>query len=110
MDRIIIGDRIRECRERKKLTQTELAELAHISVRSLSDIENGKVSPKCENVVNISKALNEPLADLVIGITDRKGNSFFNGVIESIVDFTDEDLQCLMRIIQFYKTEKSLNN
>lgn len=46
MDIVLIGKRIREYREAKKLTQAALAELADISERTLSDIENGKVTPK----------------------------------------------------------------
>ena len=45
MDIVLIGKRIREYREAKKLTQAALAELADISERTLSDIENGKVTP-----------------------------------------------------------------
>ena len=65
MDIVLIGKRIREYTEAKNLTQAALAELAYISERTLSDIENGKVTPKCENLINISRALCEPLVDIV---------------------------------------------
>ena len=35
----------KECRESAKLSQEQAAELLHISVRSLSDYENGKTVP-----------------------------------------------------------------
>ena len=108
MDIVLIGKRIREYTEAKNLTQAALAELADISERTLSDIENGKVTPKCENLVNISRVLCEPLADIVMGLNELRENSLYDRITQSIADFTDEDLQCLIRIIQFYKTEKGI--
>lgn len=46
----------KECRESAKLSQEQAAELLHISVRSLSDYENGKTVPAddiVENMVDI---------------------------------------------------------
>lgn len=42
---IMIGDRIREARKRKRLTQEQLAEIADISVTFLGEIERNKKLP-----------------------------------------------------------------
>ena len=39
-----VGQRIREARKNKRLSQNELAEMAQISPSHMSDIENGKTS------------------------------------------------------------------
>lgn len=48
------------------------------------------------------------MADIVMGLNELKENSLYDRITQSIADFTDEDLQCLIRIIQFYKTEKGI--
>lgn len=50
---------IKNIRKEKGLTQADLAQLAGISRRSLSDIENGS-TPSIETATNIAKALNMP--------------------------------------------------
>ena len=51
-----LGQRIKELRKRRKLTQERLAELAGIEIPSLSNIENGKNYPSYETLDKISKA------------------------------------------------------
>ena len=52
----LLGQRIKELRKRKKLTQERLAELAGIEIPSLSNIENGKNYPSYETIDKLSKA------------------------------------------------------
>lgn len=47
------GDKVLKYRKSAKLTQEDLAEQANISVRQLSDIENGKANPKLDTVVRL---------------------------------------------------------
>lgn len=54
MDKQLIGNRIRHLREEKGLTQAMLAELAEVSERTVSDIENGKIYNK--NIIYIGSA------------------------------------------------------
>ena len=55
-----IGIVIRNARRRRRLTQEELAEIAEITARSISDLENGKRMPRVENLERLLKALNIP--------------------------------------------------
>ena len=50
MDKLTMGDRIREARKHKGLTQERLAELLDISVESVSHIERGSRLPKYAGV------------------------------------------------------------
>ncbi len=59
-----VGERIRNLRIKRRMTQDELAELADISARNLSDIENGKVDCHLTTLYAISKAFNISLAEM----------------------------------------------
>jgi transcriptional regulator with XRE-family HTH domain len=76
-----IGDRIREIREAKKLTQEQLAEKALMSKGFLSEIENGKRNVSSEYLLRIANSLCASVDYLLRGTTDVSGN----GTRESIV-------------------------
>lgn len=76
-----IGDRIREIREAKKLTQEQLAEKAVMSKGFLSEIENGKRNVSSEYLLRIANSLCASVDYLLRGTTDVSGN----GTRESIV-------------------------
>ena len=52
-------------RKREKITQAELAEKLHMSIRTIQDIENQKSNPKFDTIILICKELNISL-DAVI--------------------------------------------
>ena len=62
-----IGDRIREIREARKLTQDQLAEKSTVSKGFLSDIENNKRNPSSEYVLKIADALGASIDYLLRG-------------------------------------------
>ena len=57
MDKIFIGDRIREVRKSKGLTQEQLAEKADISPVYLGEVERGQKVMGVDKFINIVKAL-----------------------------------------------------
>lgn len=62
-----IGDRIREIREARTLTQDQLAERSGISKGFLSDVENNKRNPSSEYVLKIANALGASIDYLLRG-------------------------------------------
>src|SRR3954452_16936567 len=54
---------LREWRERRRLTQLDLANLAGTSSRHLSFVETGRSRPSREMVLRLAEALDVPLAD-----------------------------------------------
>jgi transcriptional regulator with XRE-family HTH domain len=64
------GDRIREIREAKRLTQDQLAERTGISKGFLSDVENGKRNVSSEYLLRIANALNASVDYLLRGTTE----------------------------------------
>ena len=53
----ILGERIKYFRKKQGLSQTQLAEIVNIEMKSLSRIESGHNYPQCENLVAIARAL-----------------------------------------------------
>ena len=62
-----IGDRIREIREARTLTQDQLADRSGVSKGFLSDIENNKRNPSAEYVLKIANALGASIDYLLRG-------------------------------------------
>ena len=60
----MFGQRLRELRTAKKLTQETVAELIDIKPENYSWIENGLSFPKPENIVKLSKVLDVEIAEL----------------------------------------------
>jgi len=61
---MIVGDRIRAIRERKQLSQVELAVRAGLVRSHISNIENGYVVPSIETLEKIARVLEVPLHQL----------------------------------------------
>jgi transcriptional regulator with XRE-family HTH domain len=59
-----LGKAIRELRETREMTQEDLAVVAKITVRTLSQIETGNANPTWATVGDIAHALNVSIADL----------------------------------------------
>jgi XRE family transcriptional regulator, master regulator for biofilm formation len=58
---VLIGDRIRAIRERKQLSQVELAVRAGLIRSYISGVENGYIVPSVETMEKIAQVLDVPL-------------------------------------------------
>jgi transcriptional regulator with XRE-family HTH domain len=87
-----VGDRIREIRETKKLTQDQLGEKAGISKGFLSEIENGKRNVSSEYLLRIANALCASVDYLLRGTTDAVGGNKDPVVIPSELSEAAEKL------------------
>ncbi len=87
--RTLIGERVRQIRWEKGISQGDLADLAGINRSYLSMIENGKSSPTIEVAGRLAEGLEVATSDLVFSgrepeqrlkITD--GQEIYNGLSE----------------------------
>ena len=62
---IKIGDKIKELRELKNLSQQDLAALCNFEKSNMSQIEAGRTNLTIKTLFKISNALKVPLKDLV---------------------------------------------
>jgi transcriptional regulator with XRE-family HTH domain len=60
-----IGDRIRETRLRRDLSQEQLAEAARLDRKTIYRVELGQTAARVDWLIRIADALQVPLADLV---------------------------------------------
>lgn len=64
-----VGERIKEVREKKGLTQEKLAEKTGLSKGFISDVENGKTDISSDNLLKVADVLNANLDYLLRGET-----------------------------------------
>ncbi len=65
IDLIKLGQKIKFERITRQLSQEQLAELANLSVHGLSNIETGKTDIRYTNLLQIAKAFNMRLCELL---------------------------------------------
>src|SRR5262249_23136104 len=58
-----VGERVREWRQRRRLSQLDLASEAEISTRHLSFIETGRALPSRDMVLHLAERLDIPLRE-----------------------------------------------
>lgn len=61
-----LGKAIRDVRVKRRITQVDLAKWSNLTQGYLSLVESGKKTPSIEVLVNISGAIEVPIAALVI--------------------------------------------
>lgn len=64
-ERKLLGQSVKELREKTNMTQEELAEKAHINVSYLAKIENGYVNTTIRYLIKISRGLGLKAKDLI---------------------------------------------
>ena len=81
-DLTALGQKMREARKKKDLTQQELADLSHVSVKQIASIEKGQINPSYLILKALAKVLN--LFDEIkpAATEEQIGNQ------ESVLDFT----------------------
>jgi transcriptional regulator with XRE-family HTH domain len=75
-----VGKRIKEIRNKNKLTLRELSKIVDISISFLSDIENGRSNPSLERLKSIAAALDTPVSVLLGEIPNN----------DKATDYTDD--------------------
>lgn len=63
----LLGDAVKEERLRRNLSQNTLAEMVHVSLRTISDIENYNGNPRFENLCLLASYLNLPIETITKG-------------------------------------------
>jgi transcriptional regulator with XRE-family HTH domain len=61
----LLGNKVKEARKHKCLTQEDLAELIDKTVETVSNIERGVKAPSLNTIYEISKALKVKLSNLM---------------------------------------------
>lgn len=103
------GEKIREIRKRRKLSQDALAVRCGISQSAVSAIEKGLNSPTIGTLRIIAKGLRVPLTDLTDEIENEPAEdlSGLDGeLISLLVDLPDRDVQRVKDFVQGMKATR----
>ena len=102
VDMILIGNRIREARERKGLTQMKLAELVDLSAIAVFNIESGKSSPNLKNIIQIAKLLEVSIDALVADKSEGLGKAYIHEINLKLNNMNEIGLKHINQYIDLY--------
>lgn len=77
IDLKLIGERVKEARTKKGLSQEELAEIMDVATSFLSRVERGGTSINLRRLAQISVALDVPMEELITGVI-REDNRYLD--------------------------------
>lgn len=67
MAKKLLGDAVKEERLRRNMSQNTLAEMVHVSLRTISDIENYNGNPRFDNLCLLVDFLDLPIGTVMKG-------------------------------------------
>ena len=104
-----LGERIRQLRNQREMSQEELAFKAGISAAHLGQIERALKSPTIETIGKISGALNVPLTMLFSDEYEplELESITINKINAQLLTMSAEDQKDILRIIRIFKKHKS---
>ena len=103
MDNNMVGQRIRERRLHKKLTQKQLASLAKIR-GSISELENSKYLPSAETLLNISQILDCSIEWILTGedrISDNAIPEQLSDILPLLKQLSPQRLEEVKKFINY---------
>ena len=98
VDKIKIGNFLRELRNENNLTQEEIAEKFEVSSRSVSRWENGNTMPELGILVDLAVFYGVDIKEIIDG--ERKSENMKKEVIETlekVVDYANEEKKMVIR-------------
>lgn len=99
----LLGERIREFRKAKGLTQEQLAERVGVEPRHISRIEGGYNSPSIERLAKISEALNVPIKDFFDFMHLNTSEERLKDIDGLIKGMNEENQQIIYKIIHAFE-------
>lgn len=82
--KILLGEKIKEYRKAKNLTQQELAEIIGVGTPNISYFETGRYAPTIETLEKIAHALDAEIFEFYMFNPQKSYNEIKNELIEII--------------------------
>ena len=103
----MIGDKIKELRNRTGLYQQELADIMNVSKSTIAMWETNKREPSSEMLVALANFF-EVTTDFLLGVstdteTNKKDTSLINEVSMILCNFTEEELLDIKKYSNFLR-------
>ena len=100
MDLKAVGQRIKDAREAKNLTQEELAALVNLSSTHVSVIERGLKVTKLDTFVAIAKALDVSADELLVDVVAHSVTGVSNRLSDKISSLPMKEQKKIIKVIQ----------
>lgn len=101
-------------REKKKLSQANLGDLAHVNQTTIMRWEQESMSPSIDNVEDLSNVLNVNVADLIGKDLEQENIKQFNELDELLFskakELSDEDKKTIIGVINAIKRDADKEN
>ena len=95
----MIGSRIREIRNKKGITQDQLAERVGISSKYLSSIERGKENPTLSTILKLAQSLDVMPAEFFTHLEIEDPAKRKSMIIEMLNDVDADQLKLVYRLL-----------
>lgn len=102
MNQKAIGRRIKAAREKKQLTQEQLAELVDLSTMHVSVIERGVKLPKLETLINIANVLDVSADVLLQDVINNRAEIFSSEVSTLMNKLPQEDQRRVLAALRSF--------
>ena len=102
MDLGAIGSRIRTARERKHMTQGELAEIVDLSTNHISVIERGVKPHKLDTFVNIANALEVSADTLLQDVVKHSAEGVSNEFVAEIMKLPEKERSRIINAVHAF--------
>ncbi len=99
MDLSAIGSRIKAAREKKHLTQEDLAAIVDLSSTHISVIERGVKPPKLETFVKLANALEVSADSLLQDVVDHSSEGVANTLVADILKLPEKERSRLINAV-----------
>jgi transcriptional regulator with XRE-family HTH domain len=111
IDYVAIGKRVRNEREKKKMSQMRLAELSDLSINSISHIECGNTKFSLPSIVAIANALDITVDCLLMDVIDNSLIQFKRELADIFDNCSKEEYTLLVDICKTtLKTYRRIQN
>ncbi|GMN95439.1 helix-turn-helix domain-containing protein [Blautia wexlerae] len=100
MDLKAVGQRIKDAREEKNLTQEELAALVNLSSTHVSVIERGLKVTKLDTFVAIANALDVSADELLVDVVAHSVTGVSNRLSDKISSLPMKEQKKIIKVVQ----------
>lgn len=104
IDYVAIGNRIRESRTARHMTQAFLAEQSGVEPSNISHIERGATKVSLPTLIHLANALEVSLDELVSGSLVKSGHIAVKEIDELLSDCTPAEMRDLLDVLRITKT------
>lgn len=96
-----LGKRIKKKRSENHISQAAFAEMIHVSVQHMSNVENAKTKASLETVVEIANALNCSVDELVCGSLKTQSRQIYQDEVALLLEtMPDSELQIMPDVLK----------